>query len=161
MLAMSFEVHFACKKSRTVTRRFLATVRNASHEKSLVDFYYRLQIQCSCGFHGYRCFMADTVKVGVLHSLSGTMAISETSLRDILLFTFDEINAKGGVMGKKIEPVVVDPAFQLAALRRKGQAAARRGQGRRDLRLLDFGEPQVRAAGLRERQRPALLPRAV
>ncbi len=53
---------------------------------------------------------ADTVKVGVLHSLSGTMAISETSLRDVLLFTFDEINAKGGVMGKKIEPVVVDGA---------------------------------------------------
>src|SRR4029079_6410477 len=53
---------------------------------------------------------ADTIKVGVLHSLSGTMAISETSLRDVLLFTFDEINAKGGVMGKKIEPVVVDGA---------------------------------------------------
>lgn len=53
---------------------------------------------------------ADTVKVGVLHSLSGTMAISETSLRDILLFTFDEINAKGGVLGKMIEPVVVDGA---------------------------------------------------
>ncbi|HEX4646105.1 MAG TPA: urea ABC transporter substrate-binding protein [Verrucomicrobiae bacterium] len=52
----------------------------------------------------------DTVKVGVLHSLSGTMAISETSLKDVLLFTFDEINAKGGVMGKKIEPVIVDPA---------------------------------------------------
>jgi urea transport system substrate-binding protein len=52
----------------------------------------------------------DTVKVGVLHSLSGTMAISETSLRDILLFTFDEINASGGVLGKKIEPVVVDGA---------------------------------------------------
>lgn len=52
----------------------------------------------------------DTVKVGVLHSLSGTMAISETSLRDILLFTFDEINASGGVLGKKIEPVVADGA---------------------------------------------------
>ncbi len=52
----------------------------------------------------------DTVKVGVLHSLSGTMAISETSLRDILLFTFDEINAAGGVMGKKIVPVVADGA---------------------------------------------------
>ncbi|MEI7911484.1 MAG: urea ABC transporter substrate-binding protein [Verrucomicrobiota bacterium] len=52
----------------------------------------------------------DTVKVGVLHSLSGTMAISETSLRDVLLFTFDEINAHGGVLGKKIEPVVVDGA---------------------------------------------------
>ncbi|HVU23405.1 MAG TPA: urea ABC transporter substrate-binding protein [Opitutus sp.] len=52
----------------------------------------------------------DTIKVGILHSLSGTMAISETSLRDILLYTFDEINAKGGVLGKKIEPVVVDGA---------------------------------------------------
>ena len=52
----------------------------------------------------------ETVKVGVLHSLSGTMAISETSLRDVLLFAFDEINAKGGVMGKKIEPVIVDGA---------------------------------------------------
>src|SRR3954464_8419434 len=57
---------------------------------------------------------ADTVKVGVLHSLSGTMAISETSLKDVLLFTFDEINAAGGVKveGKNymIEPVIVDPA---------------------------------------------------
>ena len=52
----------------------------------------------------------DTVKVGILHSLTGTMAISETSLRDILLFTFDEINNNGGVLGKKIEPVIVDGA---------------------------------------------------
>ena len=52
----------------------------------------------------------DTVKVGVLHSLSGTMAISETSLRDVLLFAFDEINAAGGVLGKQIEPVVADGA---------------------------------------------------
>src|SRR5574338_1461553 len=53
---------------------------------------------------------ADTIKVGVLHSLSGTMAISETSLKDVALMTIDEINAKGGVLGKKLEPVVVDPA---------------------------------------------------
>jgi urea transport system substrate-binding protein len=53
---------------------------------------------------------ADTVKVGVLHSLSGTMAISETVLKDVALMTFDEINAGGGVLGRKIEPVVVDPA---------------------------------------------------
>jgi urea transport system substrate-binding protein len=51
-----------------------------------------------------------TVKVGVLHSLSGTMAISETVLKDVALMAFDEINAKGGVMGYKIVPVVVDPA---------------------------------------------------
>lgn len=52
----------------------------------------------------------DTVKIGVLHSLSGTMAISETSLRDAVLMAVEEINANGGVLGKKIEPVVVDPA---------------------------------------------------
>jgi urea transport system substrate-binding protein len=50
------------------------------------------------------------VKVGILHSLSGTMAISETSLRDVLLMAFDKINASGGVMGYKIEPVIVDGA---------------------------------------------------
>ena len=51
-----------------------------------------------------------TVKVGILHSLSGTMAISETSLRDVLLFAFDEINASGGVLGHRIEPVIADGA---------------------------------------------------
>src|SRR3981189_1397189 len=53
---------------------------------------------------------AETIKVGILHSLSGTMAISETSLKDVALMTIAEINAKGGVLGKKLEPVVVDPA---------------------------------------------------
>ncbi|MFZ3324275.1 MAG: urea ABC transporter substrate-binding protein [Usitatibacter sp.] len=53
---------------------------------------------------------AKTIKVGVLHSLSGTMAISETALKDMALMTFDEINKGGGVMGYKIEAVVVDPA---------------------------------------------------
>ena len=53
---------------------------------------------------------ADTIKVGILHSLSGTMAISETSLKDVALMTIEEINAKGGLLGKKLEAVVVDPA---------------------------------------------------
>jgi len=53
---------------------------------------------------------SNTIKVGVLHSLSGTMAISETVLKDIVLMAIEEINAKGGVLGKKLEPVVVDPA---------------------------------------------------
>ena len=53
---------------------------------------------------------ADTIKVGVLHSLSGTMAISETVLKDVTLMAIDEINAKGGVLGQKLEAVVVDPA---------------------------------------------------
>src|SRR5476649_1081696 len=52
----------------------------------------------------------DTIKVGVLHSLSGTMAISETTLKDTVLFLIDEQNKKGGVLGKKLEAVVVDPA---------------------------------------------------
>ncbi len=52
----------------------------------------------------------DTIKVGVLHSLSGTMAISETTLKDTVLMLIDEQNKKGGVLGKKLEAVVVDPA---------------------------------------------------
>ena len=53
---------------------------------------------------------ADTIKVGVLHSLSGTMAISETTLKDTMLMLIAEQNKKGGLLGKKLEAVVVDPA---------------------------------------------------
>ena len=52
----------------------------------------------------------DTIKVGILHSLSGTMAISETTLKDVVLMLIDEQNKKGGLLGKKLEAVVVDPA---------------------------------------------------
>src|SRR5579871_6478655 len=52
----------------------------------------------------------DTIKIGILHSLSGTMAISETTLKDTILSLIDEQNKKGGVLGKKLEAVVVDPA---------------------------------------------------
>jgi branched-chain amino acid transport system substrate-binding protein/urea transport system substrate-binding protein len=52
----------------------------------------------------------DTIKIGILHSLSGTMAISETILKDFMLMQVAELNAKGGLLGKQIEPVVVDPA---------------------------------------------------
>src|SRR4051812_9204247 len=62
------------------------------------------------GASGSALAQQKTVKVGVLHSLSGTMAISETVLKDTVLMAIEEINAKGGVMGAKIEPVVVDPA---------------------------------------------------
>ena len=55
-------------------------------------------------------YAADTIKVGVLHSLSGTMAISETTLKDTVLMMVDEQNKKGGLLGKKLEAVVVDPA---------------------------------------------------
>ena len=64
---------------------------------------------CALGFTSL-AQAEDTIKVGILHSLSGTMAISETVLKDVALMTIDEINAKGGVLGKKLEPVVVDPA---------------------------------------------------
>ncbi|MEP6148139.1 MAG: urea ABC transporter substrate-binding protein, partial [Nisaea sp.] len=53
---------------------------------------------------------ADTIKVGILHSLSGTMAISETTLKDAMLMLIDEQNKKGGLLGMQLEPVVVDPA---------------------------------------------------
>ena len=52
----------------------------------------------------------DTIKIGILHSLSGTMAISETTLKDVMLMLIEEQNKKGGVLGKKLEAVVVDPA---------------------------------------------------
>ncbi|MDO6784112.1 urea ABC transporter substrate-binding protein [Neptunomonas phycophila] len=55
-------------------------------------------------------FAADTIKVGVLHSLSGTMAISETTLKDTVLMLIEEQNKKGGLLGKQLEAVVVDPA---------------------------------------------------
>lgn len=59
---------------------------------------------------GTAAHAADTIKVGVLHSLSGTMAISETTLKDTVLMMVEEQNKKGGLLGKKLEAVVVDPA---------------------------------------------------
>ena len=53
-------------------------------------------------------FAADTIKVGILNCLSGTTAVSESALKETALMTIEEINAKGGVMGRKLEPVVVD-----------------------------------------------------
>jgi urea transport system substrate-binding protein len=59
---------------------------------------------------GAPAWAQDTIKVGVLHSLSGTMAISETTLKDTVLMLVDDLNKKGGLLGKKVEAVVVDPA---------------------------------------------------
>jgi urea transport system substrate-binding protein len=61
-------------------------------------------------FGAHAVSAAETIKVGVLHSLSGTMAISETTLKDAMLMLIEQQNAKGGLLGKKLEPVVVDPA---------------------------------------------------
>lgn len=64
---------------------------------------------------------ADTIKVGILHSLSGTMAISETTLKDTMLMLIEEQNKKGGLLGKKLEPVVVDPASNWPLFAEKGR----------------------------------------
>ena len=64
----------------------------------------------AAGLMSLSALAADTIKVGILHSLSGTMAISETALKETALMTIADINAKGGVLGKKLEAVVVDPA---------------------------------------------------
>ena len=69
-----------------------------------------LAVTAAFGFNSPSALAAETIKVGVLHSLSGTMAISETALKETVLMAIDEINSKGGVLGKKLEPVVVDPA---------------------------------------------------
>ncbi|HEY1759113.1 MAG TPA: urea ABC transporter substrate-binding protein [Bryobacteraceae bacterium] len=63
----------------------------------------------------------DTIKVGVLHSLSGTMAISETTLKDTILMMIDQQNKKGGVLGKKLQAVVVDPASDWPLFAEKAQ----------------------------------------
>src|SRR2546425_8973211 len=72
---------------------------------------------------------ADTIKIGVLHSLSGTMAISETSLKDVALMTIEEINTKGGVMGKKLEAVVGGPASHLPVFAQQGRPLITQDQG--------------------------------
>ncbi len=67
-------------------------------------------LACGLAVSAVPALAQGTIKVGVLHSLSGTMAISETVLKDVTLMAIEEINAKGGVLGKQLEAVVVDPA---------------------------------------------------
>src|SRR5438477_1608988 len=100
MLLMSSQQfrHHSKGENQMLRRKFLATVVMTSF--ALSAGLYDVYAQTSGG----------TVKVGVLHSLSGTMAISETVLKDVALMTIEDINAHGGVMGKKLEAVVVDPA---------------------------------------------------
>ena len=82
-------------------------------------------------------FAQETIKIGVLHSLSGTMAISETVLKDTVLMAIDEINAKGGVLGKKLEPVVVDPASNWPLFAEKARQLITQDKVVGHLRLLD------------------------
>ena len=87
---------------------FSRTKRN-----TLTHSFRALALGAACAASGLcnqAALAADTIKVGVLHSLSGTMAISETTLKDTVLMLVDEQNKKGGLLGKKLEAVVVDPA---------------------------------------------------
>jgi urea transport system substrate-binding protein len=77
---------------------------------TLTNFLSAAAVTASMSFTGPAMAQEETIKVGILHSLSGTMAISETTLKDTMLFLIDEQNKKGGVLGKKLEAVVVDPA---------------------------------------------------
>ena len=74
--------------------------------------FFRLGALAAAMLLSTQAWSAETgpIKVGILHSLSGTMAISESSLKDVALMTIEEINASGGLLGRKLEPVVVDPA---------------------------------------------------
>ena len=89
-----------------------------------------------------------TVKVGSLNSLSGTMAISEVTVRDAIKLAVEEINAAGGVLGKQIEPSA-RTAPPTPTFAEKAEKLIKQRQGRGGLRRLDLGEPQGDAAGLR------------
>ena len=106
---------------------------------------------------------ADTgpIKVGILHSLSGTMAISETSLKDVALMTIEEINAGGRRPGPQDRARGRRPGVELAAVRRESARPDPEPEGRRGLRLLDVGVAKIGAAGVRGAERPAVLPGSV
>ena len=90
----------------------------------------------------------DTIKVGILHSLSGTMAISETTLKDVMLMLIDEQNKKGGLLGKKLEAVVVDPASNWPLFAEKARELITKDKVVGGVRLLDLGVAQIGAAGV-------------
>ena len=112
--------HAPCELA-TAGRRRAGRASNRGHRDAQIDergrrTTARPPLACCRGWscpwpHGGAARPAeDTIKVGILHSLSGTMAISETTLKDVMLMLIDEQNKKGGVLGKKLEAVVVDPA---------------------------------------------------
>ena len=106
-------------------------------------------------------FAEETIKVGVLHSLSGTMAISETTLKDAMLMLIEEQNEKGGLLGKKLEPVVVDPASDWPLFAEKARELIDVNDVSAVFRLLDLGFAQVRTARFRRIEFNPVLPGAV
>ena len=87
------------------------------------------------------------IRVGILHSFTGTMAISEIPVAEAEQLAISEINASGGLLGgRKVEPILADGLFGLAHLCEAGRATFARGKGERGFWLLDLGEPENRAA---------------
>ena len=78
--------------------------------RTVVKSIAAVAVASALAFPAAQALAAETIKVGILPPLSGTMAISETALKETALMTIEQINKAGGVMGKKLEPVVVDPA---------------------------------------------------
>ena len=103
----------------------------------------------------------ETIKVGVLHSLSGTMAISETTLKDTMLMLIEAQNAKGGLLGKQLEAVVVDPASDWPLFAEKARELLTVSKVDVMFGCWTSVSPQIRAAGDRRTERPAVLPGAV
>ena len=91
----------------------------------------------------------ETIKVGILHSLSGTMAISETTLKDVMLMLIDEQNKKGGLLGKKLEAVVVDPASNWPLFAEKARELIAKDKVAAVFGCWTSVSPQVGAAGVR------------
>jgi len=98
-----------------------------------------------------------TIKIGVLHSLSGTMAISETTLKDTILMMVDDVNKKGGLLGKQVAGGRRRSSFELAAFCRKGARLVVERKSCSGIWFLDIGVAQIGAAGIRGAQRLVLL----
>lgn len=90
----------------------------------------------------------DSIKVGILHSLSGTMAISETSVRDAELLAIKEINENGGVLGKQLVPVIEDGASDNAVFKEKAEKLLLNDKVAAVFGLLDFCQQKSGASGI-------------
>ena len=110
---------------------------------------------------GHHRYAQETIKVGILHSLSGTMAISETTLKDTMLFLIDEQNKKGGVLGKQLEAVVVDPASDWPLFAEKARELISVNGVAAVFGCWTSVVAQVGAAGVQGAELDPLLPRAV
>ena len=88
-----------------------------------------LAVAAVAGLAGPAAAQTEPVKIGILHSLSGTMAISETTLKDVMLMLIDEQNKKGGVLGRKLEAGGGRPGEQLAAVCGEGARADHGAEG--------------------------------